>query len=347
MIRHKRLLAAVSALAIGAGFFAADFSFFNRGSVVSTARADEAPSYESLVSQTKDRWAKLGFETHIIKINGVDLHVAMAGQGDPVVLLHGYPQSGEVWRFVAPELAKTHRVIIPDLRGMGLSEVAKGGYDLSNVAEDIHQLVRSLGYNKVKVAGHDWGGAVGATYALRYRDEVTKLAFLESALAGAGFEDLWTFTKPNGFFTFIPFLLMGEVNPSGDITAELVRGHEEIFMRHLWIISTGDKQASPFSSWTPYIAVLKRPGLVASGASYYRSAYESADENRTLLATGKLTIPVLAIAGEKSIGVHHEQLVRNFAANVTQNIVLTGAGHFVAEERPADVTSAISAFLTN
>jgi pimeloyl-ACP methyl ester carboxylesterase len=77
-------------------------------------------------------------------------------------MLHGYPQSGEAWRFVAPDIAKSHRVVIPDLRGMGLSEATKTGYDLSNIAEDLHQLILSLNLSRIKVVGHDWGAAAGA-----------------------------------------------------------------------------------------------------------------------------------------------------------------------------------------
>jgi pimeloyl-ACP methyl ester carboxylesterase len=73
---------------------------------------------------------------------------------------HGYPQLGEIWRFIAPELAKSHRVVIPDLRGMGLSEAATSGYDLGNLAEDMHQLVLSLNLSSIKVVAHDWGAAV-------------------------------------------------------------------------------------------------------------------------------------------------------------------------------------------
>src|SRR3954470_6135602 len=92
----------------------------------------------ALLDQTSQRWAAAGFTTRMVLVNGVTLHVAESGEGDAVVLLHGYPQSGEIWRLVAPELAKAHHVIIPDLRGMGLSEAAKNGYDLTTVAEDIH-----------------------------------------------------------------------------------------------------------------------------------------------------------------------------------------------------------------
>src|SRR5215469_308145 len=111
-----------------------------------------------LYQRASTRWAALGFESRMLHVNGVDLFVAMGGAGRPVVLLHGYPQSGEIWRFVAPELAKTRQVIIPDLRGMGLSGITDDGYDLPNVAGDIHQLIEKLGLGQVDLAGHDWGG---------------------------------------------------------------------------------------------------------------------------------------------------------------------------------------------
>jgi pimeloyl-ACP methyl ester carboxylesterase len=299
---------------------------------------------KTLLSQCKKRWAARGFTTRIVRVNSVALHVAEAGHGDPVLLLHGYPQSGEAWRLVAPELAGSHRVIIPDLRGMGLSEAAKNGYDLSNLAEDIHQLALSMGISKVKVVGHDWGGAVGAVYAMRYPNEVTHLAFLESALAGAGFETLWSFSKPNEVFTFIPFLLMGESDSAKDTTAVLLEGRESIYLHHLWATFTGDKQAAPFTDWSPYVAAMARPGIAVSSSSYYRSAYVSADQVRALVAK-KLEIPVLAIAGEKGIGANHEALARAFASNLAGNIIVPGAGHFVADERPKEVAAALKTFL--
>ncbi len=308
---------------------------------------ESAPAFgdDALRIQCKQRWAARGFTTRMVRVNGVMLHVAEAGQGDAVLLLHGYPQSGEAWRFVAPDIAKSHSVVIPDLRGMGLSEAANGGYDLSNISEDLHQLVLSLNLSKIKVVGHDWGGAAGAVYAMRYRNEVTHLAFLESALAGAGFETLWNFSRPNGVFTFIPFLLMGESDPETDSTAELLKGRESVFLRHLWATFTADKTSAPFEGWSAYVEAMARPGIAASSSSYYRSAYKSADQVRELVKE-KLAIPVLPVAGKEGIGGNHEALVRAFASNLVDNILIAGAGHFVAEERPPELAAALRKFLT-
>ena len=309
-----------------------------------TTKSGPAPVDETLRNQCKQRWLARGFTTRTVRVNGVTLHVSEAGHGDPVLMLHGYPQSGEAWRFVAPDIAKSHRVVIPDLRGMGLSEATKTGYDLSNIAEDLHQLVLSLNLSRIKVVGHDWGAAAGAVYALRYRNEVTHLAFLESALAGAGFETLWNFSKPNGVFTFIPFVLMGESDSEVDTTAALLEGRESIFLHHLWATFTADKTAAPFESWSAYVDAMARPRIAVSSSSYYRAAYVSADQVRALVGE-KLAIPVLAIAGKEGIGANHEALVRAFSSNLASNIIVHGAGHFLAEERPAEVVSALAKFL--
>ncbi len=301
---------------------------------------------DAMLTRAQERWAARGFRTRIVRVNGVSLHVCEAGEGEAVFLLHGYPQSGEAWRLVAPELAKTHHVVVPDLRGMGLSEATETGYDLETVAEDIHELAAALSISSVKVVGHDWGASVGAVYAARQRAEVTKLAFLESALPGAGFEVLWNFSTRNDLLTFIPFLLMGEGDAVGDTTAQLMAGNESEYLHHLWASFTGDRDAAPFTGWAPYVEALSRPGISASTSRYYRSAYRSAEQVKAWIAQ-KVEVPVLAIAGERGIGQHQEPLVRAFASNVRGSLIVPGAGHFLPEERPLEISSALTAFLSS
>jgi pimeloyl-ACP methyl ester carboxylesterase len=277
----------------------------------------------------------------MVHVNDIDLFVAMGGAGRPVVLLHGYPQSGEIWRFVAPELAETRRVIIPDLRGMGLSGITDDGYDLPNVAGDIHQLIEKLALEQVDLAGHDWGGALGAVFALRYGTEVRKFVFIESALAGAGFETIWVFNQPNPAMTFIPFLLTDQLAES------LVQGREEIFLRHLWSTFTHNKNRVPFGTWQPYLAAMKRPGLVRSSASYYRSVYSSADRIRALIATGKLAIPVLSISAQFSFGPAQVRFVEPFADNIIKHVLIENSGHFPAEEQPEALVAEIRSFFND
>lgn len=292
-----------------------------------------------LVEKAGKRWAALGFETSMVNVNGADLHVASGGRGSPLVLLHGYPQSGEIWRFVAPELAKTHRVIIPDLRGMGLSGIARDGFDLPTVADDMHQLITKLGHEQVAVAGHDWGGALGAVWALRHRGDIRKFAFIESAVAGAGFESIWAFDHPNPAMTFIPFLL------TQPLAESLIAGHEEIFLHHLWNTFTHNKTRVPFHTWEPYVEAMKRPGLVRSSASFYRSVYEAVDRVQELIRAGKLTIPVLSISGQASFGEAQRRFVEAFASNIVNHVTVPNSGHFVAEEQPEALMAESRVFL--
>ena len=164
------------------GLFAECFRF--------TGKGGQARPLESLLRDAAQRWKAVGFETKRIRVGQINLQVASAGKGQPVILLHGYPQSGEVWRRVAPELAKERRVIVPDLPGMGLSDIKQRGYDLLSIAEDIHTAASAFGLKDVDLIGHDWGGAVAVVYALRYRSDVRRLTFIESAVGGAGFENV-------------------------------------------------------------------------------------------------------------------------------------------------------------
>jgi pimeloyl-ACP methyl ester carboxylesterase len=209
-----------------------------------------------LAAQCRSRWSSLGFATRTVAVNGIDFHVAEGGSGEPLLLLHGYPQSGETWRSVAPRLANSgRRVVIPDLRGMGLSGITPDGYELPQLADDIHQIARQLGITDVDVVGHDWGGAVAAVYALSHRAEVRRLAFIESALGGAGFEDVWSFTQPNPAMTFIPLLL------SGELTEQLITGREEVYPHHLWDTFTANKDRGP----------IRQLGALPGGAETTRS----------------------------------------------------------------------------
>jgi pimeloyl-ACP methyl ester carboxylesterase len=341
MTRRNLLISAVSALAIAGGLFVAQSNIGGNSILSASAQAQvQAPkTLDTMKQETAARWAKLGFKTQMVSVNDVELHVATAGNGPALVLLHGYPQSGEIWRDVAQELAKSRTVIIPDLRGFGLSAVAPGGYDLINVSEDIHQLVRALGHEKVEVVAHDWGGAVGAIYALRYRTTVTKLAFIESAVAGLGFEEVWSFSKPNPAMTFIPILL------SGQLTEDLITGREDIFLRHLWSTFTANKEALPFSEWQPYVDAMKRSGLIQASAGYYRAVYGQVEANRALVAQGKLTIPVLSISGKASFGDFQKGFVEAFAGNIVKHVTIDGAGHFVAEEQPEALMTELRPFL--
>jgi pimeloyl-ACP methyl ester carboxylesterase len=313
------------------GLFTECFRFTGEGAL--------GRSLEIQLRDADNRWKEVGLETKRIRSGQINIHVASAGKGLPVILLHGYPQSGEIWRRVAPELAKERQVIVPDLPGMGLSDIKQQGYDLLSIAEDIHAVAEALGLKEVDLIGHDWGGAVAAVYALRFRQGVRSLAFIESAVGGAGFENAWVFNKPNPTLTFIPFLL------AENLSEELAAGREEIWLRHLWQTFTHNKAGVPFAEWHPYLEAMRRPGLFHASGEYYRAVYGAAQKVRELIAAGKLTIPVLSIAGEASLGAAQLTFVEAFATNIARHVVIPGSGHFVPEEQPQSVLSELKSFL--
>jgi pimeloyl-ACP methyl ester carboxylesterase len=313
------------------------------GSAVQTFAQTAPPvpavaSIQATLRQDVDRvWAERGFATRTVRANGVDIYVATSGQGPALLLLHGYPQSNLIWRDVAPALARQFTVIVPDLRGMGLSGKTTEGYDLFNVTEDMRALVRSMGFDQVAIAGHDWGASAGYVYAARYPKEVSRFAFLDSAVPGAGFEDFFNFSKKNAAFQPMVFAMMEGTSEA------LVAGRESLYLRHLWQLFTGDKQRVDWASWQPYVRMSEQPGAFSGGAAYYRALYRSVEQVKPLTQT-PLTVPVLTITGALSTGPYGEQLMKKLASDVRRSVVLEGAGHFVAEERAAEVTRELQAF---
>jgi pimeloyl-ACP methyl ester carboxylesterase len=225
---------------------------------------------------------------------------------------------------------------------MGLSDAGANPHSLgaaAAAAADVAGVLAALGVSRTAVVGHDWGGAVGATLALEHRDLATQLVFIESGLAGSRLRGALAFRRaqPRAHLYPVP----AYAGPGGNARSRTL----DAFLHHLWNTFTGDKTAAPFEAWAPYLAAIRRPGQFSSSADYYRSAYTSADDTKRLLADGKLTIPVLPIAGEKSFGSANEAMARNFAGDVRPGLVFSGAGHFVPEERPLELLAALQNFL--
>ena len=160
------------------------------------------------------------------EVNGIRMSYRMAGSGEPVVLLHGFPETSNAWRKVMPVLAERHTVLAPDLRGFGGSDRPDSGYDKRNVAEDVHQLVQHLGLGQINLVGHDVGMMVAYAYACAFPDEVKRLVLMEAALPGLGLEKLYDADK----YPRINHLPLFEA-PNG-LAEALIVGREQMFVRH-------------------------------------------------------------------------------------------------------------------
>lgn len=266
-------------------------------------------------------------------VDGVKLHYLSAGQGPALVLLHGYTQTSHMWRPLIPLLAERFRVIAPDLPGIGDSDIPSDGLDMKSSAVRVHALVKSIGIDKARVVGHDIGLMVAFGYAAQFPAEVEKLVLMDAFLPGvAGWEDVYN--NPSIWhFRF-----------NGPTPEELVRGRERIYFDHFWDNFAAHKNRSiPEADRVLYAAAYARPGRMHAGWQYFVVFPETAKEF-TQLAAHKLSIPLLAIGGEKANGGVLGEQARLVASDPTI-VVLQDTGHWVMEESPEETTRALTGFL--
>jgi pimeloyl-ACP methyl ester carboxylesterase len=275
------------------------------------------------------------FSHHTASVNGIQMHYVMGGQGDPVVLLHGWPETWYTWRHIMPALAQNYTVIAPDLRGLGDSSKPPTGYDGRTVAEDIHQLVTQLGFRTIYLVGHDIGVWVAYPYAAEHPTEVEKLVIME--------------VPPPGFFPpeLIPWWFFFHQTP--DVPEALVEGKEMEYLSWFYQNLAYNPAAITQEDINEYVSRYSAPGGMRAGFEYYRAFPEDAMQNQNHSQTN-LTMPVLAL-GASYIPVLGGNItmptiiygMQQLAENV-QGIKVPNSGHFIAEEQPQFVINQLSNF---
>src|SRR5271154_3064130 len=207
-------------------------------------------------------------ESRFGEANGVKLNYLMDGKGEPVILLHGYAQNSHMWLPLIPELAKTHTVIAPDLRGFGDSSKPDGGYDKKTMAQDIHALAASLGYKRVRIVGHDIGLMVAYAYAAQYPTEVERIVLMDAFLPGVGdWKSVWLLGDKWHFHFY------------GKTPLALVAGRERIYFEHFW----NDFAADPAHSVSEadrqfYAAAYAQPGAMRAGFEVFHAFEQDAKD---------------------------------------------------------------------
>lgn len=266
-------------------------------------------------------------------VDGVKLYYLMAGHGPTVILLHGYTQTSRMWKPIIPLLANRFTVIAPDLPGIGESEIPASGLDMKTSATRIHALAKSLGVEKASVVGHDIGLMVAYAYAAQFSAQTEKLILLDAFLPGVpGWETVYN-NPAIWHFRF-----------NGPTPEALVHGRERIYFEHFWNDFAADKNHSlSEADRAAYTAAYSRPGRMRAGWAYFVSFIQAAKDFEQLSQT-KLTMPVLAIGGEKANGDVLGQQARAVAADA-KVIVLKNTGHWVLEENPKETTDALVNFL--
>ena len=273
------------------------------------------------------------FTERFAKVNGVRLRYLIGGQGSAVVLLHGYAETGHMWRPIMPSLATRHTVIVPDLRGAGGSAKPASGYDKKTMAVDIHELTRSLKFDRVSIVGHDIGLMVAYAYAAQFPQTAERVILMDAFLPGIGdwkhvwlLRDLWHF------------------HFHGEVPLALVKGRERIYLEHFWNDFAADRKRSvPEVDRRLYARAYAQPGAMRAGFEYFRNFERDAEDFATLGRT-PLSMPMLVLSGEKAGGTFLIEQAKLVASNVRGQIV-AGAGHWLIEEAPDVVIPAIRDFV--
>jgi pimeloyl-ACP methyl ester carboxylesterase len=275
-----------------------------------------------------------GFRTEEVATNGTTLHVRIGGSGPAVVLLHGYGDTGDMWAPLAADLARNHTVIAPDLRGMGLSARAETGFDKVNEAQDIVGVMDALHEPRADVVAHDIGNMVAYALAARHADRVTKLVLMDAPVPGVGPWD-----------EILKSPLLWHFRFGGPDMERLVAGRERIYLDRFWDEFSADPAHFPETSRVHYAALYAAPGRMHAGFRQFAAFDQDAIDNRAWLAArGKLSMPVLAIGGDKSFGPMMAVVAQAGAVDVHEQVI-AGSGHWLMEEQPAATVAAIDAFL--
>src|SRR5467141_4672342 len=272
-------------------------------------------------------------QSKFAEVNGVKLHYLTAGKGDPIVLLHGYAETSHMWLPLIAKLSDKHTVIAPDLRGFGESSAPPDGYTKAAMARDIHALVKSLKYDRIRLVGHDIGLMVAYAYAAQFPDEVDRLVLMDAFLPGV---DGWEAIYNNPGIWHFRF--------NGPTPEAIVRGRERTYFEHFWNDFAADKTRSlPEADRAAYTTAYARPGRMRAAWAYFVSFTQAAKDFEELSRT-KLTMPVLSIGGAKANGKALAEQMKIVAVDPT-NVVLENTGHWVMEENPQGTMDALASFL--
>src|SRR5215472_7095853 len=274
------------------------------------------------------------FRTQMVPTNGTSLYVRVGGQGPTVVLLHGFGDTGDMWAPLAADLAKDHTVVVPDLRGMGLSEHPDAGYTKKNQALDIAGIMDALGLKSAALVTHDIGNMVGYALAAQYPSRISRWVVIDAPLPGIGNWD-----------TIVRSPLLWHFNFRGPDVERLVQGRERIYLDRFWNELSADPKKIDEERREHYAALYARPHAMHDAFEQFAAFNQDATDNKALLAQGgKLKMPILALGAEKSFGDGQAVELRFVASDVTGGIV-ANSGHWIMEENPQATVKLVTEFL--
>jgi pimeloyl-ACP methyl ester carboxylesterase len=273
------------------------------------------------------------FETREIETNGVTIHTRVGGQGPAVVMLHGFGTTGDMWIPMASALVAGHTVIVPDLRRLGLSFRASGGYDKKTQSHDVAGVMDALGVSRADFVTHDIGNMVGYAFAATSSDRVSRFVPIDAPLPGVG---PWE--------QIVQDPRMWQFGFGGPDMERLVAGRERIYLDRFWNEFSLHPERFDEAKRQHYAELYAMPGAIRAGFAQFAAFGQDGLDSKIYLAKGKLTMPVLAIGGEAAFGTMMATVMR-IAATDVQEAIVPDSGHWIMEENPVATTKLVAAFL--
>jgi pimeloyl-ACP methyl ester carboxylesterase len=280
------------------------------------------------------------FTSRYIDTGELRQHAVIGGEGPPLLLVHGWPENWYAWRLLMPQLAQDFEVIAPDQRGIGLTDKPRDGYDTGTLANDLVALMDALGHERFAVVGHDTGLIISYALAADHPDRVDRLAVVEvPGPLGVG-PSPPLFGLPEPINNKLWHLAFNRVND--EMTEQLVRGREDIFFGYEFAIQGGQK-GLPDEVQRYYFDLYSDPDVLRGSFGFYRALDTTLAQNAER-KNRPLTMPVLAIGGAESWGEEVGNGIKP-AADDVQSVVISSAGHWVAEQAPEEMLAALTEFL--
>ncbi len=267
----------------------------------------------------------------MVATNGIEANVAIAGTGPAVLLLHGFPHTWQLWREVMGPLARRHRVIVPDLRGLGASTRAQDGYDAGTLATDAEGLLDALGETSSSVVAIDAGAPPAFLLAMRRPERVDRLVLMESLLGTLPGTE--TFPGPPWWFGF---------HAVPGLAEKVLAGNESDYLD--WFLTSGTQgRGIPAQTRDAFVAAYTGTDSLRCAFSYYRAMPTSAEQIRRAVDTARLTVPTMAI-GSHPVGTTLENQLRPIADTLTGHVI-EDCGHIIPLDRPATLAPLLIDFL--
>ena len=278
------------------------------------------------------------FKSVYVNIGELTLHAVIGGDGPPLLLVHGWPETWYAWRLLMTALVRDFSVVAVDQRGIGLSDIPADGYDTGTLAGDLVKLMDALGHPRFALAGHDTGMPISYALAADHPDRVDRMAVAEAPPPGVPPIPLMWLPAPANEREF--HLMFNHLPTMND---QLINGREDIYFGFEFDIQAGTSKL-PGDLIRYYIDILtSRRDALRGSLGWYRALDATIAQNEQRVMH-KLTLPVLAIGGEQSLGTRPAEAMMNAAENV-QGLVIPGCGHWVMEQAPEAMLAALTAFL--